>query len=209
MSDPLFVYWDSSVWVSYFLDDKSDPKQDQTRIAFIEQNMNSVEKGSEIILISDLILLELVGVLRERIIQKQKYEGFPKKKKEELRKIADNKVTESLSFIRNLANAKKAIKPSSKMLVSDLYRETSRILNYSIFGEIKSKDICKKCRREIPPEYNLKYPGHYDIQHALLALERKESIPVSKIISTDEAFLQFQSLKEFSDVEICTPHRRY
>jgi len=208
MSDPLFVYWDTSVWLSYFLDDKNNSKQDPRRIAFIEQNMDAVENGLEIVLISDLILLELIGVLRERIIQKQKYGGFTKEKEEELRKIANEEVTKSLIFIRNLANAEKAIKFSSKMPVSDLYRETNNLLSYSIFGEIKPRDICKKCRRSIPTEYNLKYPGHYDIQHALLALERKENVTVKKIISTDEAFLQFQRLKEFKDIEISTPYRR-
>lgn len=185
MTEQFFVYWDSSIWISFFLD---DPKFPNRRSQFIDKSMKSVQEGSEIIVISDLILLELIGVLRERIIQKQKFDGINEDKRQELKKIADNKVAESLTFIRNLVRANRAVLPRSKMSVNEINCKTMEILNYSIFGDINKKDVCKKCRRAISSEYNLKYPGHYDIQHILLATEKQGQIEVKKIISADEVF---------------------
>jgi len=199
MTDLNFIYWDSSIWLSNFLEDQDFP--------FAEQQLERIKHGSEVIVVSNLVLMEIIGVLRQRTIEKQTYTGITEKQKADLKKLADDEVTKALTIIRDLARSRKVIITSSKMSVSELHKKTYDILSCWVFGDIIPTNKRCKCPAcgiiRSPTTYRLKYPGHYDIQHALLANEPiSNSSRVNEIVSVDRAFTQLNTLKDFQHLLI-------
>jgi predicted nucleic acid-binding protein len=202
MTDSNFIYWDSSIWLSNFLQDQDFP--------YAEQQLERIKNGSEVIVVSNLVLMEVIGVLRQRTIEKQTYQGITEKQKAGLKKLADDEVTRALMIIRDLGRSKKVIITSSKMSVSELHQKTYDILACWIFGDILPTNKRCKCPScgviRSPTTYRLKYPGHYDIQHALLANEPiSGNLRINEIVSVDRAFTQLHTLKDFQNMVIRTP----
>jgi predicted nucleic acid-binding protein len=199
MTDSKFIYWDSSIWLSNFLQDQDFP--------YAEQQLKKIETSPDVIVVSNLVLMELIGVLRQRTIEKQNFQGITDAQKDKLKKLADDEVTKALVIIRDLARSKKLIVTSSKMSVADLHQKTYEILSVWIFGEIVQTNKRCKCPTcgdiRSPTSYKLKYPGHYDIQHALLASEPiSDSSRVNEIVSVDRAFTQLRKIKDFENIVI-------
>jgi len=202
MPDPYFVYWDTSVWIAYF-----NPSEDatDTRVPIAQKLMENIQNGSHIVVVSDLVKMEIVTVLRQRIIESREYRGDNDKIKDEIEAEAKEETKKAMEFIRNLSYTNKALLFNLGTPTSELHGKTLDILQNFIFGEIKpmrKKCKCPNCGEvKSPAKYNLKFPAHYDIQHALIAstpLTKKYSI--KKIYAFDNGFRQLTGLKEFKGV---------
>jgi predicted nucleic acid-binding protein len=207
MADLSFVYWDTSIWIAYF-----NPRKDanDARVPIAQKLMENIQNGSQIVVVSDLVKMEIVTVIRQRIIESQEYQGDADKIKDEIESVAKEETSKAMEFIRDLSVAHKAILFNLGIPASDLHGKTLDILQNCVFGEIKSmrkKCICPNCGEvKSPPKYNINFPAHYDIQHALIAsTPLTKKISVKKIYAFDRGFRQLADLKEFKgiiDIEI-------
>jgi predicted nucleic acid-binding protein len=210
MADPYLVYWDTSIWLVYF-----NPRKDteDTRIPVARQLMEKIQNGTHIVVVPDLVKMEIIGVLRQRVIESQEYRGNDDKVKKEIEKEANKEVEEALGFIRDLSYANKALLINSNISTSELHGKALDILHNFVFGEIepmRKKCKCPTCGVvKSPVKYNLRYPAHYDLQHAIIATTPlPKNYTIKKIITFDRAFSQLRELKEFKgiiEIEIPIP----
>jgi predicted nucleic acid-binding protein len=210
------VYWDSNVLISFFLHDQHY-KYSKEQI----ERVYTFKKGKDTILISHLVLLEMIEVLRKRIVEKEKVDelntsyvgwwshGIPQKNKNtsEKQKELEHKIAvviqEAMSLIEQLQN--------EELLA--IVNSTQSLKNYHVglfaiykdqFGTIKIEDDCKRCNSKTYPEYKLKGIGYLDILHGLTACEFSST----EIVTFDSYFprLKRMGLSQFNSVKINVPY---
>lgn len=160
------TYIDSNIWFSYI----TQGKYDDTFYEVKKLIETILDTDNSIILISDLVVLEVLSVIRNKIVQR---EPFTKKVESNsqlqgrLRSIIQEhtngfmmKITESI-----IAQKLKVVK--EKTPLSEFLQKVQAIQNI-ISGEITDSNRCRACRRP-RDSYNYSSANHYDIQHALIA----------------------------------------
>jgi len=164
------IYLDSNVWFSYLLkkdDGKNSIEYQQANII-----INKIVSDSNLIaLISHLVIIEIISIIRKKVVTKMKIDGIKdindKDSKLLLKNIIDNLTKKFIDYItRWEASGKLQIVKIDESLSSVLKKEHKILKNN--FGEIKKITKCYVCKSEYH-EYIYRGIDHYDIQHAIIA----------------------------------------
>lgn len=187
------IYFDTSVFIRYFI---GDPDIVNSQVDTQIERFNS---GRDVAVVSYLVLLEVVEVIRKRVIQREQFNGDGPQEKERIREKVNKKVKEFMNYITQLSDAGKMLILNSKSLLEEhLGRSLKELM--AIDYRIYNYDECGICRRPINREYAFKGLGQVDIQHAIIA----KSTQCDEIVSADRWFNTLSGRKEFSDIKITT-----
>jgi len=166
------IYLDSNVWFSFLL--KKDDNNSKGSIEYEQANIiiNKIVSDENLIgLISQLVILEIISIIRKKVVTKMKITGN-KEIKDKDNKILLKKTIDDLTreFIDNITKleyiGKLQIVKIDESLYNVLKREQKILRNK--FGEIKKTTKCFVCKSEYH-EYTYRGIDHYDIQHAIIA----------------------------------------
>jgi len=166
------IYLDSNVWFSFLL--KKDDNNSKGSIEYEQANIiiNKIVSDENLIgLISQLVILEIISIIRKKVVTKMKITGN-KEIKDKDNKILLKKTIDDLTreFIDNITKleyiGKLQIVKTDESLYNVLKREQKILRNK--FGEIKKTTKCFVCKSEYH-EYTYRGIDHYDIQHAIIA----------------------------------------
>jgi predicted nucleic acid-binding protein len=166
------IYLDSNVWFSFLL--KKDDNNSKGSIEYEQANIiiNKIVSDENLIgLISQLVILEIISIIRKKVVTKMKITGN-KEIKDKDNKILLKKTIDDLTreFIDNITKleyiGKLQIVKTDESLNNVLKREQKILRNK--FGEIKKTTKCFVCKSEYH-EYTYRGIDHYDIQHAIIA----------------------------------------
>lgn len=183
--------------------------------------MNSFERGRDTVLISHLVILEMIEVIRKRIVEKTTVEesnniysgwwshgieakgriSFEKQREIE-RKIA-LVIQEAMSLIDQLQDEELLAIVNSNQSIKSYHIGLFAIYQKE-FGTIKINDECSRCNVKTHPEYKLKGVGFLDILHGLTACE----FSASEIVTFDSYFQRVKRLgyQQFDSIEINVPY---
>jgi hypothetical protein len=166
------IYLDSNVWFSFLL--KKEDNNSKGSIEYEQANIiiNKIVSDNNLIgLISHLVILEIISIIRKKVVTKMKITGN-KEIKDKDNKILLKKTIDDLTreFIDNITKleyiGKLQIVKIDESLSNVLKREQKILRNK--FGEIKKTTKCFVCKSEYH-EYTYRGIDHYDIQHAIIA----------------------------------------
>jgi len=152
------------------------------------------------VVISNLVLLEVIDVIRKRVTEKESYTGLTPTAKGQIEAKVKSKIQEFIDKTTKLASQGKALLVDPDLALQDYQKETVNI-SQPHFGEILDSNICPVCRRSLATRYRYKGLGHYDIQHGINARESG----ATEIYSFDKAFSQLRTLSEFSTLTVSVP----
>ena len=164
------IYLDSNVWFSYLL--KKDEGKNSIEYQQANIIINKIVSDSNLIaLISHLVIIEIISIIRKKVVTKMKIDGIKdindKDSKLLLKNIIDNLTKKFIDYItRWEASGKLQIVKIDESLSSVLKKEHKILKNN--FGEIKKITKCYVCKSEYH-EYTYRGIDHYDIQHAIIA----------------------------------------
>ena len=193
------IYIDASVWLDYFLPDKEESYQ------MAKRQIERLKDESDHFLISFLVMMEIIGVIRQRVVEREKHTGLSDEKKQEIKIKANTAVERILSSLVALENQHRLMMVNPVGDASDFHSQSLhklRDLDLNAFGEIEDRRMCSKCHQLLPNRKNkLVCLGHYDFQHAFIARQHH----ASEIVSFDRAFRQMPNFVEFRDITITIP----
>jgi predicted nucleic acid-binding protein len=164
------IYLDSNVWFSYLL--KKDDNKDSIEYQQANIIINKIVSDSNLIaLISHLVILEIISVIRKKVVTKMKISDNKDNDDKDNKLLLKNKIDDlTKKFIDYItrweAAGKLQIVKIDEPLSNVLKREQKILKNK--FGEIKKTTKCYVCRSEYN-EYTYRGIDHYDIQHAIIA----------------------------------------
>jgi hypothetical protein len=185
------IYLDSNVWFSYLL--KKDDSKNSIEYQQANIIINKIVSDSNLIaLISDLVILEIISIIRKKVATKMKIternkEINDKDSKLLLKKIIDDLTKEFIDYITRWAAAGKLQIVKIDESLSNVLKREQKILKKN-FGEIKKTTRCFVCKSEYH-EYTYRGIDHYDIQHAIIA----EYAKANQFITFDRSY---ESIKE-------------
>ena len=159
--------------------------------------MDRVEKDGDRALVSTLVILEIIGVIRKRITERENFLGLTDDVKAEIKKKIEDKTREFTDKITRLARQGKVLIVNPEKTLDDYLKNTLAVLSPH-FGEIWYSDYCFTCRRNIPERYRYQEFGHYDIQHAINARDCSGD----EIVSFDRGIAQLQGVQEFDSIRV-------
>ena len=168
------IYLDSNVWFSYLLKKEVDKDGSKTSIESNKAHsiINKIISDSNLIaLTSHLVILEIISIIRKKIVTKMKIHGNKdtndKQNKIHLKNTIDGLTRQFIDYITKWeASGKLRIVKIDEPLSSILKKE-QKILKKN-FGEIKKTTRCFVCKAEYS-EFSYRGIDHYDIQHAIIA----------------------------------------
>ena len=142
---------------------------------------------------SSLVLMEIIVVIRKRIIESTPYSKLNKARQTEIREVVDAKTTSFIDMITSLADQKKVIIVNPKLMLTD-YLEDCFFYLRKYFGRVVESRL---------PSRTLRYKGlgHYDIQHAMNA----RYCNANELISFDRAFVDLRRIDGFETMRISVP----
>jgi len=164
------IYLDSNVWFSYLLkkdDSKNSIEYEQANII-----INKIVSDNNLVaLISHLVIIEIISIIRKKVVTKLKITGNvdinDKESKLQLKKIIDDLTKKFIDHITRWEAVGKLQIVKIDESLSDVLKREQKILKNS-FGEIKKTTKCFVCKSEYH-EYTYRGIDHYDIQHAIIA----------------------------------------
>jgi predicted nucleic-acid-binding protein len=175
------TYIDSNVWFSYITKGKYEKTYDKARniIDGIIANPQSV------VVISDLVILEMVSILRSKVVQKESFTHTIKSESriaDALKWKIDVYTKEFLAKITESTMAKKLIAVESTIPMNEFSRRVVQIQRRT-FGIILDQNFCPICKR---PYKSYRYRGadYNDIQHAIMA----QFARVNRFITFDRGY---------------------
>ncbi|MFA5221633.1 MAG: hypothetical protein WC391_05050 [Methanoregula sp.] len=193
------IYIDSSTWLDYFLPDRQENYQNAKR------QIERIRDVSDYFLISSLVVMEIVGVVRQRVVEREIYSNLSDEKKREIKIKANSEVQRILQGLLALENQHRLMVVNPSGDASDFLNQSLcllRNLNINEIGDIESRNRCSKCHGNLPnPKYKLVCLGHYDFQHAFIARQHH----ATEIVSSDRAFRYLPSFEEFRGIQITNP----
>jgi hypothetical protein len=169
------IYLDSNVWFSYLLflkEDKKEGKETSTESEQASTIINNIISDNNLIaLASHLVILEIISIIRKKIVTKMKIHGNKdiddKESKVHLKNTIDNTTREFIDYITKWEAAGKLRIVKVDEPLSNVLKKEQKILKNN-FGEIKKITRCFVCKSEYH-EYTYRGIDHYDIQHAIIA----------------------------------------
>jgi predicted nucleic acid-binding protein len=183
------VYFDSSLWISYILQENLD-----NRAQRVQQLIDQIKEDDEVILVSHLVLLEVLEVIRKRITQMEQYTSLDDNKKEENKDKIQEKTNNFIEILYRLVQEHRVALVNSQESVDTWFKATYSIFTTS-FGDISTYNSGGKGNN--PPRYRYRGVGHYDIQHALTAKEYS----ARGLYTFDWGFAELQGNQEFEGIQ--------
>jgi len=175
------TYIDSNVWFSYVTKGTYEKTYDKARniIDGIIANPQCV------VVISDLVILEMVSILRSKVVQKESFTDSIKSESriaDTLKSKIDLYTKEFLAKITESIMAKKLVAVESNIPTNEFFRRVVQIQRKT-FGKILDQNFCPICRR---PYKSYRYRGadYNDIQHAIMA----QFARVNRLITFDRGY---------------------
>ena len=166
------IYLDSNVWFSFLL--KKGDNNSKGSIEYEQANIiiNKIVSDNNLIgLISHLVILEIISIIRKKVVTKVKITGNKeiqdKDNKILLKKTIDDLTREFIDNITKLVYVGKLQIVKTDESLSNVLKREQKILRNK-FGEIKKTTKCFVCKSEYH-EYTYRGIDHYDIQHAIIA----------------------------------------
>jgi len=187
------VYFDSSIWISYFLQESLNE-----RAQAVQQLIEQIEKDNGVILISYLVLLEVLEVMRKRITEREPHTNLDEDKKKEVKDKVQEKTDIFLESISQLAKNRKVAFINSQEPLDKWLKKTYSIFRTS-FGDISTPNYISGGGKKNPPKYHYKGAGHYDIQHALIAKE----FFAEGLHTFDQGFAELANYPDFKEIKFC------
>jgi predicted nucleic acid-binding protein len=190
------IYIDTNVWFSYITRGKYDPHFEKAEVIIDDINKNN----GCVAIISHLSLLELVNVIRNRVIQRAEYQG---RLKENINIELDlkNRIDQ---YIKDVMNTITQWEASGKLRIVDVKTPMTQVLietqliQHKTFGSVSDSDRCMNCKGE-HHAYYYKGVDHWDIQHALIAKEAN----VNTYITFDRGFNRLkQYFREDYEIQV-------
>jgi hypothetical protein len=171
------VYLDSNVWFSYLLLNAEDKRnRDNGKTSIESKHAHSiinkiVSNSNTIALTSHLVVLEIISIIRKKIVTKMKIHGNKdiddKQSKIHLKNTIDELTRQFIDIITKWeASGKLRIVKVDEPL-SIVLKKEQKILKNS-FGQIRKTTHCFVCKSEYH-EFSYRGIDHYDIQHAIIA----------------------------------------
>ena len=199
------IYLDSNVWFSYLLK-KEINKDGKISIESKRADLiiNKIISDSNIIaLTSHLVILEIISIIRKKIVTKLKIHGNKdiddKQIKVHLKNTIDELTREFIDYVTKWeASGKLQIIKVDEPLSSILKRE-QKILKKN-FGQIKKTTHCFVCKSEYH-EFSYRGIDHYDIQHAIIA----EYAKADQFITFDRGYEYIKEDFPSLDIQILDP----
>lgn len=178
MSKPIEkIYLDSNVWFSFLLKEK-DNDGSKTSIESEQANIiinKIVSDSNTIALTSHLVILEIISVIRKKVVTKMKIHGNKdiddKVIKIHLKKTIDELTRKFIDYITKWEAVGKLQIVKVDEPFSNMLKKEQKILK-NRFGEIKKTTRCFVCKSDYH-EYIYRGIDHYDIQHAIIAEHAK------------------------------------
>ena len=137
--------------------------------------------------------MEIIGVIRKRVVEKAIYGELSAQRKEEIRNTAETLSKEFIDKITKLAEQKRILLVNPDRILSSYLEDTIGYLqNY--FGSIDES-------HEQPQMFHYKGLGHYDIQHAINARD----CSADELISFDKAFSDLRELFGSDFLKVSVP----
>ena len=181
------IYLDSNVWFSFLL--KKDDNNSKGSIEYEQANIiinKIVSDNNLIVLVSQLVILEIISIIRKKAVTKMKISGNKDINDEDskilLKKTIDDLTREFIDNITKLEYIGKLQIVKIDESLSDVLKREQKILRNK-FGEIKKTTKCYVCKSEYH-EYTYRGIDHYDIQHAIIA----EYAKANQFITFDRSY---------------------
>ena len=192
-------YFDTSIWVAYLRDCDEFHAQGIKLMRELEQEEKSV------LYMSDLVSLEVMHVMRYKIIEDRKSDNNTDKMESD----AKNVQKYFLSKIKQMEKAGSIKYPEIKTPVDKHYKKAIK-KSASYFGNIITVIFCNNCNGKLDddcecsncenPSYRTKYfykgLGHVDLEHALYARD----YGVDDFYTFDRSFEDLKTDKDFKGI---------
>jgi predicted nucleic acid-binding protein len=181
------VYFDAAIWISFIL-------KESGRYDHAKDELERLNRGDTAI-VSTLVMLEVISVIRQRVTQAERFVGINSGAKDSIIKKVDTKINEFVGHIIQLEKQGKIKITNPDMKIDPFFTSALTILqNHK--GDLKEFNYCFICKRNILPSYKFSGLGHFDIMHALNAME----CSVKELVTFDEAFNQLPAIPQFGTI---------
>ena len=182
------VYFDSSIWIAYAIGAKD------RNFLFAKDLIERMDNGKFQVYVSNLVLMEVVHVIRMKTVQYEKYSGrLNAGKSANLKNTTNQKIKDFLNSLTSWESEKKVIFADPDIQLDDFLQNSFlHLQNY--WGELRNVYKCRICRRPLrSPQYSYKGLGQWDFQHAMIA----HSLNSSVLYSTDRDFRHLTITHQF------------
>jgi len=182
------AYTDANIWVTYLL-------EEEPKIRQVEEVIESIENGQRKVVLSSLVVLEVLDVIRKRIIEKENAAAGEREYNRAMSEIQRN-MTKFVKVTTALSQQGKIIFSDSSRSVAEMLTETLKISNQMVPSAVPWK-YCKICNKPLMP-HRTRHGGvgHYDIQHSLTAVECN----CDELISTDQWLDKLRGTPDFESL---------
>lgn len=183
MATENLAYYDANVWAAWMLG-KSDPFFSQAKVL-----INRITSGETTVVVSNLILLEVIHVIRKRTAEYSKYTGDTHEDHTAVRNKANMMTLDLIRRIREMAkNRQVLLAPQHISIMNHHTRVLTKIVEY--FGHVHT------VTRGPTKKYRYKGLGHTDLEHAVFA----QSSNVQEFYSGDTSFEDLRGDSDFGDM---------
>lgn len=173
------VYVDTNIWFSYVTEGNFDRQFEKSCKVINDILKNNNRKA----IVSTLVILEMVNIIRHKIVQRTEHRMFGDSwKKNNMKGEIDKYIKVFMDKITRWDATKKCSIIDISTPVKDLFFETSKIQRKT-FGKIGESSTCNICK-EPYRSYYYKGIDHHDIQHALIARE----LQVTELVTFDKGY---------------------
>jgi len=184
--DISLIYLDSTIWASYILGDRH---KDKAEFLF-----KKIFQDNNKILISTLNLLEVIEIIRRRVIESMPFAGVTPEVQQSIKDCVKEKTEFFMQKVIELVRQDKLYLSNPTKSIDDCLTLTLKLLTDN-FGTVDTTSHCFICNKKTPERYRYVGVGHYDIQHIIYAKE----CCADEFITFDKGFLQ---LKNFDSSEL-------
>ena len=198
------IYLDSNVWFSFLL--KKDDNNSKGSIEYEQANIiinKIVSDNNLIVLVSQLVILEIISIIRKKIVTKMKIHRNKdiddKQSKIHLKNTIDELTREFIDYITKWEASYKLRIVKIDEPLSSILKKEQKILKKN-FGEIKKTTRCFVCKSEYH-EFSYRGIDHYDIQHAIIA----EYAKADQFITFDRGYEYIKEDFPSLDIHILDP----
>ena len=197
----MLVYLDTSVWAAVTIPNDWHMERGKKVI----EKVLSFEDNR--ILVSSLVLLELGGVVRQRLIDhengnvKNEYISNEERAVKERIVEATTRIMDGFTAqLSDLATAGKVIVDDPKLDYKSFISNVTNLF-LSILSDPDGLTV-RPGDQNSKKSYSIKSAGHWDVQHALIA----KQLMADEIVSFDKDFKQLSESREFDGIKIRTSY---
>ena len=194
MGMPDLVYYDASIWLAYVI--KDDDYHDNAN-----ELITKTITGEHTSYVSDLIVLEVNNALTHNIIRDAGYTDSLDTERNSLASDINNIVHFFRAVLRELIHKGVVIYANPSYELGNFYKSTINCIQKVRIAEHIFP------RHKHGPEsaysgYRYKGPGHWDVQHALIA----QAMGCSELYTTDAGYSALEHVNEFAGLKFIVEH---